>query len=226
MGYSGALHSVGASLAQLKVAARICAAMTRSVSTPRVRLTLLLYLALVAATAVCAPRVTGSVALAVARSVALLLVATACLGRIWCSLFIAGRKDTAIVADGPYALARHPLYSFSFIGGLGLALATGSATLIAVTAIVLAALFATAARREERWLRERHPGAWAQYATATHRWWPDFSKWSIPSSALVHPAILWKAFVDAGAFFLLFALLLAAGALREAGLTPTLAVLP
>ena len=42
----------------------------------------------------------------------------------------------------------------------------------------------------------------------------------------MNPAILWKAFVDAGAFFLLYALMLAAIALREAGVLPTLAVLP
>jgi protein-S-isoprenylcysteine O-methyltransferase Ste14 len=200
--------------------------MTRSASTPRLRLTLIYFLALVVAAAVCAPRFVDAHWLALCRIAALLLVALACLGRIWCSVFIAGRKDTAIVAAGPYALSRHPLYSLSFVGGLGLALATGSITLIVCTAVALAALFDGAARREERWLGEHHREDWARYAAQTRRWWPDFSKWTLPATATVHPAVLWKAFVDAGAFFLLYALLLAAIALREAGLLPTLAQLP
>lgn len=197
--------------------------MTRSASTPRLRLTLGYFVALLIASALLAPRHPPG---AVLQIVALLCVAFACLGRIWCSVFIAGRKDTAIVSDGPYAVSRHPLYSLSFVGGLGLALATGSVTLIAVTGVVLAILFGSAARREERWLGEHHREAWARYAATTRRWWPAFSKWSLPSSTLVHPPILWKAFVDAGAFFLLYALLLGAIAMRASGALPTLATLP
>lgn len=200
--------------------------MTRSASTPRLRLTLLFYLALVGAAAFCAPRAAGALWSGATQCAALLLVAFACLGRIWCSVFIAGRKDMGIVTEGPYAVSRHPLYSLSFVGGLGLALTTGSVTLVALTAIVLAALFSGAARREERWLGTHHREAWARYAQATPRWWPDWSRWSLPPATVVHPAILWKAFVDAGAFFLLYALLLAAVWLREAAVLPTLATLP
>ena len=200
--------------------------MTRSASTPRVRLTLCYFLALLAAAAFCAPRAGSPAWLAATRIAALLLIALACLGRIWCSVFIAGRKDTAIVIDGPYALVRHPLYVLSFLGGIGLSLATTSLTLVTLTAIVLAALIGGAARREEQWLGEHHRAAWALYAATTRRWWPDFSQWSLPASTPVNPAILWKAFVDAGAFFLLYALMLAAIALREARVLPTLAVLP
>ncbi|HNR22564.1 MAG TPA: isoprenylcysteine carboxylmethyltransferase family protein [Steroidobacteraceae bacterium] len=197
--------------------------MTRSASTPRLRLTLLYFVALLVATALCAPRHPPG---ALLQAAALLLVAGACLGRIWCSVFIAGRKDAAIVTHGPYALCRHPLYSLSFVGGIGLALATGSFTLVAATAIVLAALFGSAARREERWLGERHPGEYTRYAASTPRWWPAFSRWSMPAETLVYPPILWKAFVDAGSFFLLYALVLAAGALQGSGVLPRLAVLP
>jgi len=197
--------------------------MTRSASTPRLRLTLLYFVALLVATALSAPRRPPG---ALLQAAALLLVAGGCLGRIWCSVFIAGRKDAAIVTHGPYALSRHPLYSLSFVGGIGLALATGSVTLVAVTAIVLAVLFGSAARREERWLGERHPGEYARYAASTPRWWPAFSRWSMPAEALVYPPILWKAFVDAGSFFLLYALVLLASALQGSGALPRLAVLP
>ena len=47
--------------------------------------------------------------------------------------------------DGPYALVRHPLYVLSFVGGIGLSLATASLSLTALTAIVLAVLFGVGA---------------------------------------------------------------------------------
>lgn len=197
--------------------------MARSASTPRLRLTLLYFLALLAATAFCAPQYTPGPML---QAVAVSSIAFACLGRIWCSVFIAGRKDATLVTDGPYARCRHPLYMLSFVGGIGLALATGSVSFVVATALVLTLLLARAARHEERRLAARHPHAYADYARSTPRWWPALSRGSLPDTLLVQPALLWKAFVDAGAFFLLYALLLAAQALRLSGITPTLVVLP
>ncbi|MEZ5533219.1 MAG: isoprenylcysteine carboxylmethyltransferase family protein [Steroidobacteraceae bacterium] len=197
--------------------------MTRSASTPRLRFTALYYAALVATAALTAPQRPAGIAVQLAS---LLLVAFACLGRIWCSVFIAGRKDADLVTAGPYSIARHPLYSLSFVGGLGLSMATGSIVLIVVTALMLGSLLAAAARREERWLAARHTEAYRRYAASTRRWWPRRSTEPLPGSMLVYPDVLWKSFVDAGAFFLLYAILLAAIALRTTGALPTLATLP
>lgn len=48
---------------------------------------------------------------------ALLLVAAP--GRIWCSIYIVGRKDEELCTDGPYSLVRNPLYAFSLLGLVG-----------------------------------------------------------------------------------------------------------
>src|SRR6185503_11217281 len=39
-------------------------------------------------------------------------------GRIWCSLYIGGRKNFELIQDGPYSLVRNPLYLFSVIAAL------------------------------------------------------------------------------------------------------------
>ena len=67
--------------------------MTESASTPRLRATFAIYLALIAVTAVVGPREIPAAWYYFSGLAGFVLVALACLGRIWCSLFIAGHKD-------------------------------------------------------------------------------------------------------------------------------------
>ena len=65
-----------------------------------------------------------------------ILVGIASLGRLWCSLYIAGYKTKQLVTEGPYSMSRHPLYFFSLIGAIGVGLS--SETLLAPIIILLA----------------------------------------------------------------------------------------
>ena|SRR5688572_19059638 len=100
--------------------------MTDSASTPRLRATFAIYLALIATTAVIGPQQVPAWLYYVMSIAGFILVTLACLGRIWTSVFIAGHKDAELVTTGPYARCRHPLYSCSMLGALGLGLATKS----------------------------------------------------------------------------------------------------
>jgi protein-S-isoprenylcysteine O-methyltransferase Ste14 len=204
--------------------------MTRSASTPRLRATHVYFLFLVLLTAIAgpapSPAVAARVGMRLADGAASLLVAAACLGRIWCSVFIAGRKDAQLVTEGPYARVRHPLYTLSFLGGLGLGIATGSLALVALTALVLSVLLSRAARREDHELAARFSADFPPYAARTPRFWPRRMASGWPDSYVVQPRVLWKAFVDAGAFFALLVLVSLARALRDGGVTPTWLPLP
>lgn len=204
--------------------------MTRSASTPRLRLTQFYYLALLAASGVTGQSAEWLPATAAGGAlmdvVAILLVASGCLGRIWCSTFIAGRKDAELVTTGPYSLCRHPLYSLSVVSGLGLGLATHSASLTLVTLLVLSGLFLAAARREERQLAQWHGAAFREYRQQVPRFLPQTLRYTLPETTTVRLPIFRKAFRDAAVFLLLLALLLASSRLRDAGILPTLWRLP
>ena len=53
------------------------------------------------------------------------LLAVAAMGRIWCLIYIAGRKNKELCQLGPYSLCRNPLYLFSFVGVIGFFFETG-----------------------------------------------------------------------------------------------------
>ncbi|MGC8720258.1 MAG: methyltransferase family protein, partial [Thermodesulforhabdaceae bacterium] len=56
--------------------------------------------------------------------VGIILVGIASMGRLWCSLYIAGYKKSRLITQGPYSMCRHPLYFFSFLGWVGVGLTT------------------------------------------------------------------------------------------------------
>jgi protein-S-isoprenylcysteine O-methyltransferase Ste14 len=193
----------------------------------RLRLTYVFYLALASAAAVAGqPYSLNPILNQTIDGVSVLLVFSACLGRIWCSAFIGGYKSTALITEGPYSVARHPLYSFSWLGALGLGLATHSILLTFITAVFFAVLFSHAARREDSFLAATHSDPFTGYARSTPRFWPRWRKYRVAESLTIKPAILRKSFLDAGAFIILYLAIDSLRVLRESGLLPTLCQIP
>jgi protein-S-isoprenylcysteine O-methyltransferase Ste14 len=189
--------------------------MTESASTPRLRATFAIYLALVAATPVVGPKEVAMGWSTIADVAGFICVALACLGRIWCSLFIAGHKDEVLVTTGPYAHCRHPLYSFSILGALGLGLASKSPLLAACVVLLIAGLVVYAASCEEQFLADAFPEEFKAYVTATpNMWWPALRNAPVPAQLDVRPAVYWKAFLDAASFLVLWLLVALAAEYR------------
>lgn len=139
---------------------------------------------------------------------------------------IGGRKDAQLVTDGPYSLCRHPLYVLSFMGSIGLGLATRSFCLTVVTAVVMAVLLSSAARAEGHALAEKYGAEYQAYAKLTPAWCPSWRNYRLPESLAVSPAIFWKSFLDAGSFVLLYLLIENVRVLRESGIFATLVRIP
>jgi protein-S-isoprenylcysteine O-methyltransferase Ste14 len=194
--------------------------MTESASTPRLRATFAIYVALIAATAFVGPTELPGVVYYLANVSGFICVVLACLGRIWCSMFIAGHKDETLVTTGPYAACRHPLYALSIVGAFGLGLTTKSALLCLMVVMLVGALVVYAASCEEQFLADAFPEDFKAYVSATpNMWWPRLRAATLPDdldarNRDVIPAVYWKAFLDAGSFFALYLLVALAAEYR------------
>lgn len=199
--------------------------MTTSRSTPRLRLTALLLLGLLVLVATSERSASGFAGLLL-QLTGLVCVACAALGRVWCSVFIAGYKDAELVRAGPYSALRHPLYALSLLAMLGIGLTTRSAALTVALLVVFAAIHARAAREEDRLLRSAHGEAFERYAATVDAFRPRWSAYRVPQALEIRPRVLWKAFLDAGTLLGVWALLVLVDALQRAAFTPTWMTLP
>jgi protein-S-isoprenylcysteine O-methyltransferase Ste14 len=145
------------------------------------------------------------------------LVTVAALGRLWTSLFIAGRKDATLVQAGPYAACRHPLYALSLIAMLGIGLATRSLVLLLALLLLASVLHLRAMRVEDALLEATHGDAARRYRAQVPALLPDLSRYSVPETLSIQPRVVWKAVLDAASLLLAFALVQAAHALQLAG---------
>ncbi len=194
------------------------APMTESASTPRLRATFAIYVALIAASALVGPVDLPRGVNYAANVLGFMLVALACLGRIWCSVFIAGHKDETLVTSGPYAACRHPLYAFSIVGALGLGLTSKSPLLALLVLTLVTALVVYAASCEEQFLADAFPEDFKAYLASTpNMWWPGRRPATTPKHLDVIPEVYWKAFLDAGSFFALYLMVALASEYRLLG---------
>lgn len=117
------------------------------------------------------------------------LVAVASLGRLWCSLYIAGYKTQKLVTEGPYSISRNPLYFFSFIGAVGVGFATETLTIPLIVAFAFIVYYPSVIRREESKLLARHGEQFKAYLKSTPVFFPNISKLKEPEEYKVNPIV-------------------------------------
>ena len=74
--------------------------------------------------------------------------------------------------DGPYALARHPLYLGNFLIGLGFTIMAGKVSLIALLLVTFAIIYFSTIAEEEEFLQDRFGREFSEYARQVPRFIP------------------------------------------------------
>lgn len=155
---------------------------------------------------------------------ALVLTSAAAVGRLWCSLYIAGYKKSCLVTDGPYAMCRNPLYFFSLLGATGVAILTHTFTIPLLVLISFAVYYPNVIRAEEADLTRIHGAPFEAYRKAVPAFFPSWSLLKEPDTYQVKPRVYRNHMGSAVWFILAIGLIKLLHAAHSAGL-PALVIL-
>lgn len=143
--------------------------------------------------------------------------------RLWCTLYIGGRKGSSLMTDGPYSISRNPLYVGSVIGAAGLGLQTGMLTFAVLCGALCWIIFSVVVRREERFLQDRFGQAYSAYRATTPRFLPDFRKYDEGTVRYeFDPQALWRTLRDGLLFLIAIPITEIIEILHESGNLPDL----
>ncbi len=149
----------------------------------------------------------NSVASLLAETLGFVLIVIAAFGRIWSSLYISGYKEDRVVVEGPYALVRNPLYVCSFLGALGMGLATKHLLILAIIACAFILYYPLVVLAEERNLQQRFGQVYEEYANRVPRFFPCQFQLVEPDIYPVRPRHVRRSLQEISWFFWFFLLL-------------------
>jgi protein-S-isoprenylcysteine O-methyltransferase Ste14 len=136
-----------------------------------------------------------------------LLVAVATMGRLWCGIYVSGRKTEELCRDGPYSICRNPLCLFSFLGGMGVMPASDYIALMIVFAAISCFYYFLVVKYEEKRLSHLYGQEYERYCARTHRFMPAFRNYWSREQMGVNPHLIFRAIMKNMWFFwLLFGL--------------------
>lgn len=149
---------------------------------------------------------------------ALLLVGA--IGRIWCAVHIAGRKNKDLVVEGPFSITRNPLYLFSFVAFVGAGLSFESITLAIAFGVVFFLTHWRTILLEERNLRGIFGPAYDEYLARVPRFLPNPRLYVPAGVVTLSVPVFMRALLEAGLIPLAFLGAQAVEAGHESGVLP------
>jgi len=130
-------------------------------------------------------------------------------GRLWCTLYIAGKKSRQLVTGGPYALCRNPLSLFSFLLGAGVTLIFQHLAVIVFFTGSFPLFHLLAIEQEECRLTGIFGEAYLAYRRQTPRLIPTLRNWRAVfdrQGLTVSPRHLARTLADCAAYLLVIPL--------------------
>jgi len=144
------------------------------------------------------------------------------LGRMWCTLYIGGRKSAEIVRLGPYSMSRNPLYVFSSLGAFGIGMMTGSLTVAFMLAVLCYIAFHFVIKAEEGYLDNVFGETYLVYKHEVPRFFPNLKLYREADVLSVKSITLYKTLFDGVVFFIPYPLFEIVAYLQSVNILPVL----
>jgi protein-S-isoprenylcysteine O-methyltransferase Ste14 len=150
------------------------------------------------------------------------LVGIGSIGRLWCSVYIAGYKTGHLVTQGPYSMCRNPLYFFSLLGALGLGFISETFLIPVLILIGFATYYPLVIESEEAELAKLHKNEFEMYFKKVPKFFPKISYLTEPEEYIVKPAVFKRHMFSAIWFIWLMGILEIIEELHELKILPTI----
>lgn len=154
------------------------------------------------------------------ESAGFLCMVVGTLGRLWCTLHIAGHKNTSLQTGGPYSVTRNPLYFFSFLAVVGITLYSLKGMLALTVAATFMIYYYFVIHSEEKRLSGLFGQTYKDYCRSVPRFWPRWGGYAQPDMVSVEPRLVMRAGGDVVWFYVMIVLIDAVQRLQEAGVVP------
>lgn len=143
-------------------------------------------------------------------------------GRMWCTLYIGGRKADEVVTEGPYSVMRNPLYFYSAIAAIGVGSMTATLTAGLLFGLLCWFAFHFVILREEKFLSDLFGAPYAAYCAAVPRFFPNPALFKDPGELTIDTGRLYRTLIDGLVFFLAIPAFFLAEYLQQTGVIPVL----
>ncbi len=130
-------------------------------------------------------------------------------------------KKNTLITLGPYSISRNPLYFFSFLGALGVGLATETLAIPFILAVAFGLYYPFIIRDEESTLKKLHGTTFEDYVRRVPRFFPKISLLNEPAEYSVQPRIYRKHIFSALWFIWIIGFLELIEGLHELNILPT-----
>jgi protein-S-isoprenylcysteine O-methyltransferase Ste14 len=154
--------------------------------------------------------------------IGVLFAAIGSLGRMWCSLYIAVWKTKVLIKNGPYSMTRNPLYFFTFIGSIGVCLATMTISIPVILILAFCAYYPLVMKEEDKKLQSIHAERFSEYKIRVPMFFPDISLFSEPNEYTVKPIVFRKHMFSAIWFIWAIGIIHLINKLHESEILPVL----
>ena len=119
------------------------------------------------------------------NSLGLIFIFIAIVGRIYATIFLGGYKNKTLIDYDIYSATRNPLYLFSFIGAIGVALFSMNYWIMIATPLVFLLIYIPLIKREERFLQSEFGDDYKTYLQNTPLFLPKRITKPIPKGEFV-----------------------------------------
>ena len=132
------------------------------------------------------------------------------------------KAEKRLVTTGPYSLCRNPLYFFSMILAVGIALCSKTFTAPLVVIAVLSILYHFQIRREEQRLSLKFGEQFQSYRATIPRFFPSFQHYCEPEEISISPRVLKRGLFGVAFLLILIGALDLMQGLHQSGYLPVL----